>query len=410
MLKNVTHIIVQTFVSKFKVINPTGYFDSLLKYPNISTFTLKTSMPVVQNISVDKYYFVTASDNLNAGTYVPSKGYTNRTNQFRYANSFTQGMKTPKPLLPYMLSSGIPEGTVNSEDSVTLTYIHTIPNAVVLPEGEVLYSDLQISPGTCNNPGSPKLDTKSVEKVQVYNEVFTVSAYWGSGFFHFTVEDLPRVAPFLLFLLKYPDIKIHVAGVNSFVEALFKRLGISKDRLVSGYVAGHIVYMPAGIRCGEASLFSMQLLSLYMKNTLPKTETQTYKVPHFMLIKRSARRWFKKHDDILKTLKSLTLKYGGELIIFDDAHLPSLSKTMELFNQANIIVAPHGAGLSNMMYAKPGTFIVEGLCKPTNMCYTRLAHILGHLYYGIIPNKSCFDTSSTEILVPVKLYLDNKFS
>jgi len=62
-----------------------------------------------------------------------------------------------------------------------------------------------------------------------------------------------------------------------------------------------------------------------------------------------------------------------------DNPTPSLNDTMMMFHSAVIIVAPHGAGLPNVFFSQPGSYVIEGVCnRPhVNLCFQWLAHILG---------------------------------
>jgi len=64
---------------------------------------------------------------------------------------------------------------------------------------------------------------------------------------------------------------------------------------------------------------------------------------------------------------------------------------MTLFHSAVVVVAPHGAGLSNVLFSRPGTFVVEGVCNVphVNLCFQRLTHVLGHHWHGVTSRGGC---------------------
>ena len=66
---------------------------------------------------------------------------------------------------------------------------------------------------------------------------------------------------------------------------------------------------------------------------------------------------------------------------------------MLLFQRAVLAVGPHGAGLSNLIYCEPGTYVIEGLCNPPhlNMCFQWATHILGHLTMELSQNEAVKD-------------------
>ena len=72
------------------------------------------------------------------------------------------------------------------------------------------------------------------------------------------------------------------------------------------------------------------------------------------------------------------------LLEFDSNSLPTLEETMTMFNRAKIIIASHGAGLTNMIFSRPGTVIIEANCHAPmgRPCYRNMAYKLGLRYYG----------------------------
>jgi len=85
------------------------------------------------------------------------------------------------------------------------------------------------------------------------------------------------------------------------------------------------------------------------------------------------------NEDLLinKVLKPL---YGDDLIIFDNDYL-SKSKPNEkfktqvsLFNKAKLVIGPHGAGLTNILFCKKDTPVIEFSMKPNcNRCFEYIA-------------------------------------
>ena len=72
--------------------------------------------------------------------------------------------------------------------------------------------------------------------------------------------------------------------------------------------------------------------------------------------------------------------------VFSDAEaMPSLGKQFAIFSRALIVVAPHGAGLANVLTSPSGALIVEAQCNTNtfNLCYQDTAMLLGHHYVGL---------------------------
>lgn len=90
-------------------------------------------------------------------------------------------------------------------------------------------------------------------------------------------------------------------------------------------------------------------------------------------------------------LRRVAAEYGLNYTLFADNPVPSLNDTMRMFFSAVLIVAPHGAGISNIVFSQPGTYVIEGICNPpnSNLCYQRLAHVLGHRWHGLGSTGGC---------------------
>lgn len=100
-----------------------------------------------------------------------------------------------------------------------------------------------------------------------------------------------------------------------------------------------------------------------------------------------------KQNDIEQTTSALTTKYGLHYEVFADNPPLSPQDTMLIFYRARVIVAPHGAGLSSMLFSRPGTVVIEIMCQPPTClhCYLGAAYRLGHRYHGIPSRKGCHE-------------------
>ena len=167
--------------------------------------------------------------------------------------------------------------------------------------------------------------------------------------------------------------------------------------------------MPQGIYCGFPHIQSTQLLAkLYHKRT--SQLNVTLRRNSVVLITRSHGRRFTKTDEIRSNLQKLTLESDLRFVEFSDRALPSITETMVIFYEAVLVVGPHGAGFSNLIYSQPGTYVIEGVCNPphTNLCYQRSAHILGHHYHAIMSERGCVnvvDVDPQQILNTAKAFL-----
>jgi Glycosyltransferase 61 len=95
------------------------------------------------------------------------------------------------------------------------------------------------------------------------------------------------------------------------------------------------------------------------------------------MIHRSGKRYLAGENLITKAVKAAAVAHGLRYTFFGDNPSPSLEDTMRFFNEAVMVVAPHGAGLANLVFCEPGTYVVEVLRR-------FVIHV--HLYACVLSN------------------------
>ncbi len=310
----------------------------------------------------------------------------------------------PKSFNSGHFKEGLPSNvTVHNSSHIMVNYIHVIQNGAVDTSGDVAFGKVKIIISRCNMQSKKKAIKPRKDKI--FTEVFTLAQFWGSGFYHATVEDLTRIAPFLDFLRKNPQIKVHLCFARTFMEAFLQHLGISASRIVVGTIGARILFVPAGTSCGRPATFPTQMLSLELRQNTP-TEPGTRQ--SIVLIKRTIKRRFKYHNLILRMLKSVAAEkknLGLKVEVYPDDPVPSLTDTLAMMSRAFMVIAPHGAGEANVIMSEPGTVMIEGLCKVrgrANLCYRNLAQVLGHRYCGILSPDSCYSATPKTIEAPLR--------
>jgi len=290
-------------------------------------------------------------------------------------------------------------------------HLHIHRDAIVTGRGDVITDGLKLVLYACGhdiNPAFPFAADK-LEQIPLYNELYVINQYWGNGIFHRMVEIVPRLALHLQFLRANAEIRILAPESAGRLAELLEIVGLEKSRLVSGVARAKIVYQPRATACGFANVQESQVLSQlyrdYIRRTFPPQPRN-----RLILIRRSGSRKFREQKSIEDMLERAAKDYNLTYTLFTDNPTPSLGDTMTMFHSAAIIVGPHGAGLSNVYFSQPGTYVVEGVCNlpHVNLCFQRLAHILGHHWHGVTSRGGCesvVDVSATQINSAVMEYL-----
>ena len=297
--------------------------------------------------------------------------------------------------------------TVQKNGQVALTFLHVIRNAIMTPGGDVHVANLKIVPQRCLQslkPTKPRNFPNDIEE-----EVFTISQFYGRAYYHAITENLSRLSPWLDFLKKNKQIKIHVASRIGFLRRMFKSLGLDTSRMVTGTRRAKILYMPPASTCGRSIAFNGHLLSLQFRHAM-QTPLQPRK--SIVVIKRTkSTRWFKNHDQICQMLQRVVQGTDIKVEIFSDKKLPTFEQTMAIFNRAFMVIGPHGAGETNLFFSEEGTVNLECLCirRAVNLCYRNLMRALGHRYYGLYPVTNCNDTKPEQLEDPVRRYIKDLY-
>ena len=402
-----------------------NYIEELSANPDIITVVLPwlrsrsnwSSLTDFSNVLYQRYYEWTA-DNMLC-TWIETPRATAKHYDSMYRRTCNRNIKDTargqslRPL--YLNSKPIINGSVIPEHFYTTTppyvfYMHIHRDAVVTQLGDVFTARTKLVLYACTHDLTPTLPLGGkLSQIPCYDEVFVITQYWGNEVFHRMVEVVPRLVLCLQFLKAHPEIRILGPEVGGRLAQLLEIIGLDKSRLTTGVTRAKIVYQPRATGCGFANVQESQMLSRiyrdYIKRTFPSQPRN-----RLILIRRSGLRRFTEQKGIEEVLERAARDYNLTYTLFIDNPTPSLNDTMMMFHSAIMIVAPVGGGEVNMFFSQPGTYVVEGVCNlpHVNLCFQRLAHILGHHWHGVTSRRGCesvVDVSAASIEDAVRSYL-----
>ena len=213
----------------------------------------------------------------------------------------------------------------------------------------------------------------------------------GDSYFHWMTDVLPRVR-----LIKEAGYEI-----NSFDHFIINKLEAGYQKETLDYLKiplkkiREIGTKPSGYLCEHAVLPSLpSFLGAvppetihYVRSIVPET---TFEKGVKLYIERgkSKRRRIPEEGRIIDWLKMQSFKVidCGEMSVKDQA---------AAFAQAELIVSPHGGALTNLLFCRLGTKVVELLSSEyPNPCYRDLCGVAKLPYVGIIGNSQNSETTS----------------
>ncbi|MGF1491025.1 MAG: tetratricopeptide repeat protein [Microcoleaceae cyanobacterium] len=193
---------------------------------------------------------------------------------------------------------------------------------------------------------------------QVTGTVAVLSGLSGNIYFHWMVDVLPRIE------------LIHRSGMNldhidwflvnnyhlDFQEATLKQLGIPKDRILASDEFPHLeadeLIVPSF--AGPLGWSQPWAIDFLRRTFLTPVNLNSGKFPARIYISRQDAR----HRRVLNEAEVLEVLSQHGFVCYHLAEL-SFAEQVSLFHQAEIVIAPHGSGLTNIVFCEPKTKVVE---------------------------------------------------
>lgn len=203
-------------------------------------------------------------------------------------------------------------------------------------------------------------------------------------YYHALVDNIPRMS--MLHHPKYAaldNINVIVQGGLTPIESYFAERMLPDNctirvvdprsvyRVENYILLSHLSYFNAGLlHPGYVEWFRDRI-----KPTQPTSQER-----RIFVSRRNAKRGRRVRNR--PQLEALLAKYGFET---HEVEYYTIEEQIDLFSQASIVLGPHGAGLTNVLFAKPGIDVVELSPVPYVMPhYYYLCRSLGHNFHYLL--------------------------
>jgi len=205
--------------------------------------------------------------------------------------------------------------------------------------------------------------------------VANVSCLGANNYYHWMLDLLPKI--YLLEKVSiHPDLYYIDYNGCKFQKETLETLGIDESKIICAstseqLICSNLVVPSLPGRIGISPKWAFDFLK--RKFLLPLHEKQIKELPKKIYVSREKAgiRKLLNESKLNKLLKAL----GFETVFLEDL---SVKKQAQLFYYADIIVAIHGAGLTNMVFCSDKTHIIE-LASPSavNGCFWPISQQLG---------------------------------
>jgi capsular polysaccharide biosynthesis protein len=207
-------------------------------------------------------------------------------------------------------------------------------------------------------------------------------------------EKVFNLAPVRQLLPRFPNMKIIVETVTRQVLEAIEILGIDTSRiiLIGEPVFVRKLFAPYVIRCGVTTAVVAQSIRGWFQEMLPPRPGPK----DIIVLERSepnldCRRCLLNSKEVVDAIRAEFPSRRVTNIMF--GNLP-LRKQIEMLSQAEFLVAPHGAGLVNMVFLPNNGKVIEIANHPSrhHFEYYGLSMSLNLFYRGLSPLKTSNST------------------
>lgn len=334
--------------------------------------------------------------------------WVNQSNMFQnmrtiYTEEIIQGPK-PKNINQYRelddsIKKSPPSFVISIPDGI---FLGENGGAVITHTGQVLKDISHEMHGMFGNFPKPKMNT-SVPGNTMGN-VAVLHSFFASNYFHWMFDVASRIE--LLRKSAFPIDNFILNSSLPFQEEVLGLLGIPKEKRIETNIHLHLkasqLVVPSftGVINGLVPKWACDFLrkELMLNRTIEKLDGYER-----IYINRTDAKHRKvvNEDEVMNVLAA----YGFKSISLESF---SVTEKIQIFQSANTIVAPHGAGLTNLIFCNPGTKVVE-IFNPNWMlpCYLTVCNHYGFDYFYLIgqgqrfPNKIDFGKIFENIYVNV---------
>jgi tetratricopeptide (TPR) repeat protein len=262
-------------------------------------------------------------------------------------------------------------------------------SAVITPDNQIIGDLSPESPALSprhpdKHPSKHSLFSRSLlPNIQyIDGKVVILAGLLNNVYFHWLFDILPRIH-----LLNLSG--IHRESIDYFVvnnQLPFQRetlqiLGISEEKIIGTTTFNHIQAKQLIVPSFPGTIAWMPKWACdYIKQSLHELDLSSTEVKKRIYISRnkSTNRRLINEEEIIDFLQ----KYDFEVVNLESM---SVREQAKLLSQAEVVISPHGSGLSNLVFCQKGTKVIE-ILSPFYVypCYWLISNLVELEYYYIL--------------------------
>jgi Glycosyltransferase 61 len=259
--------------------------------------------------------------------------------------------------------------------------------------------------------------------------VVFIAQFWGDTYYHALIEDLPRLAYLWDFIVAHNTTTTTTIlcptgplmtddRIAQFWNPLLLRHANVTWRPydTTGQTIYHIrgrLLIPTGTQCGHGQPLPLNMMRDRLSPSLSSLSTSSSRAPVgnddddddttakpiMILVQQRSNRGLANHDELINALTTAAFAPHCTIVVQNDDQ--TMNEYALLHQHAHLVIAPHGAGLANLVFTRRNVirgvlelFSTEGNNPITGhtLCHQRTAIALGipHVSYLIATDHSRF--------------------
>jgi capsular polysaccharide biosynthesis protein len=294
------------------------------------------------------------------------------------------------PILPQTFILHVPKGRIFSD------------GGYVLVKERYVVSEL-LWPWSPYKKGKKALSLKNAGPLQpISGKVVVLTQEGHRNYYHWMLEILPKLA-----LLKdvEPYDWICMPRMNlPFQKQTLAMMGVDLNKVIevdpTTYLEADEIIVPSFV---SRSCYTPHWVVEYLRKHLMLGERSD--LPNkfgdkiFISRQKASYRRITNEDEIFAYLETLGFKrYHLEDLSIEDQRI--------LFSNAKIIIGPHGAGLTNLIFCQPGTKVLEIFQSHEDDTYCYLAQVVGLDYHCLKTTQFVKGGGYTDTSISLSLFQD----
>ncbi|GDZ95503.1 TPR domain protein [Planktothrix agardhii CCAP 1459/11A] len=307
------------------------------------------------------------------------------------------------------------EGSLNPHFQLTSinfpeTFVYSIPQGKVWADtltSAVLNSENQLI--TDLSTGSAALLVNSPHLIVTQNIgkiVAFLSVKWGENYYHWMFDIIARFGLLLQhFLIEEIDYFVVNRCQLNYEQETLKLLNIPAEKIIEScknpFLKADKLLIPS---YSHATSRTPKWACNFLKNLCLNYPENLELLPLERVYLSRSQASYRQVDNEAEVI--LFLQQFGFTVL----SLETLSVRQQAYYMANtkVIISPHGAALTNLVFCSPGTQVIEFLMPNwTLSCYWELSNIVGCDYYCLFCEPADFSRSPTNGSQNIKVNLDS---